>query len=203
LRFGAIGYPRLPGRPLDASRATAHTAGELAGFLRKLHGVPRARLAPLSVPEAPGWHDCVAQLEPLLPRVEQALAPAERDVMRAWWHEALVDAAMTRYEPSLRHGDLWHENVLVDAGAIVAVVDWEGATVGDPAEDLAPQFYLGEAFADAVLDAYGADDVFRNRVRRHRELREFAGLRWALSRRDDAELAESLAKIRSSPIFAR
>ena len=57
---------------------------------------------------------------------------------------------------ALIHGDLWYENLLVDAdsGALVAILDFEDAHLGDPATDLAPQRQLGEPFAAAVLDAY-------------------------------------------------
>jgi aminoglycoside phosphotransferase (APT) family kinase protein len=60
------------------------------------------------------------------------------------------------YQPSLVHGDLWYENVLFDAeqDRLVGVIDFENASIGDPALDLATQRYLGEPFAGAVFDAY-------------------------------------------------
>jgi aminoglycoside phosphotransferase (APT) family kinase protein len=126
-------------------------------------------------------------------------------VLDAWWQEAVADAAMTPPAPVLRHGDVWYRNVLVAGNPprVAAVLDWGGVAIGDPAEDLAPQFYLGCEFAEAVLARYGSDEAFHARVRRYRELREFAGMRWSVDHRDETELGESVDKLRRSPIFTK
>ena len=47
--------------------------------------------------------------------------------------------------PSIVHGDYRLDNTLVDKGQIVAVLDWEMATVGDPLTDVALMIAYGEA----------------------------------------------------------
>ncbi|OZD59761.1 hypothetical protein CH263_22435 [Rhodococcus sp. 06-1059B-a] len=51
-----------------------------------------------------------------------------------WW---LRDHLPTEPSEVLVHGDFRVENVLVQRGAVTAVIDWELAHVGHPAEDLA------------------------------------------------------------------
>jgi len=62
-----------------------------------------------------------------------------------------IRAARAAWRPmALVHADLKHDNVLVDAGSGVRVVDWEMARVGDPAWDLA-------GLTARLLVARGAD----------------------------------------------
>lgn len=73
-----------------------------------------------------------------------------------WWDRFLADARMHRYQPAIRHGDLWHGNLLIHAnGKISAVLDWEMVAIADPAQDLALARYLGPQFTTTVLDHYG------------------------------------------------
>jgi aminoglycoside 2''-phosphotransferase len=201
---GAIGHGKLPGEPLARRAASPALARDVARFLRALHVFPVRRARNAGAPDAPAWRDRVLTVADLLPVLRARLSPAERERLDAWWDGAFDGDATTSYPPALRHGDAWYENFLVDGtpARLTAVLDWEGVAVGDPAEDLAPQFYLGSEFAEAVLAAYGADDALCACVRLHRGLREFAGLRWAVEHADEAELDESVAKLRRSPIFA-
>ena len=58
------------------------------------------------------------------------------------------------------HGDLHPDNVLVDAGRLVGVIDFGDLTGGDPATDLASAWLLFDpATADDVLGAYGDVDA--------------------------------------------
>lgn len=66
-------------------------------------------------------------------------------------------------QPVLVHMDYWMGNMLWDQGQIVAVFDWEEASYGDPAIDLAycrMDMYLskmGKAAADELLAVYEAE----------------------------------------------
>lgn len=57
---------------------------------------------------------------------------------RAVW-EAIVAHLpyLEAVEPTLVHIDYWRGNLLWDQGQIAAVIDWEEASLGDPAEDVA------------------------------------------------------------------
>jgi aminoglycoside 2''-phosphotransferase len=195
-RYGAIGYPKLPGAPLGPGGGTPWLAEEVAGFLRALHAVRDADADDRRL-------DLDALREATGPALEHALAPAEQRTFGRWWEELRADDELRVFEPALRHGDLWYENLLVADGRLAGVLDWEGAAYADAAQDFAPLRHLGDAFADAVLEAYGADDALRRRAQRHWELRELYGIRLALELADEQELADGLAKLRAGPILRR
>ena len=210
--FGAIGYRRLAGEPLSPGPAGARLdliAADLAGFLVTLHGLPLEDAHEAGLPARDRVGDWFAGLcRDVLPVLRERLSAGEYDTVRRWARDFDADEEIDRFAPTVCHGDLWYGNVLVDraAGRVVGVVDWENAAVGDPASDLARQLHLGEAFAAAVLREYGAcgghvDDALRHRIRRRWELLEFAGIRTASALGDEAELAETVAKLRAGPIL--
>lgn len=81
-----------------------------------------------------------------------AAARAHIDLWLAYWRECrpasgfeeideayawiLTHLAMAEGPPVWVHGDVGFHNILMEGGRIVAVVDWEFAHAGDPAEDL-------------------------------------------------------------------
>jgi aminoglycoside phosphotransferase (APT) family kinase protein len=82
--------------------------------------------------------------------------------------------------PVLCHGDLSSGNLLFDEGQLMGIIDWEFASGGDPAYDLAvfltnvsPFWHTAQdEIMSALLQAYGANgsDNFYNRVLAHRTL---------------------------------
>lgn len=78
----------------------------------------------------------------------------------ALW-QAVIDVlpAQTKVEPALVHIDYWSGNILWDQDRISAVVDWEEASQGDPAIDVAycrmEMFLVGmKEAADTFLEIY-------------------------------------------------
>lgn len=100
-------------------------------------------------------HEGTRGLPPLRPAAEQRavhgvifeglLAPGVRALEPRLWDE--VVATMEDHAACLVHADLWSKNLLVRRGQPVAVVDFEGAIVADPALD------LGTLLAVAALPA--------------------------------------------------
>ncbi len=222
--FGVMGYPKLRGRPLQprdlAASNAARIARDVAAFLVALHRVPPRDVTALGLPDLSDPGDREAGWPRLrdnvMPALRAVLPPGEYDALERWWDVFLGDDAMRRYTPSLCHGDLWYENILVDdrgaaegaATSVAGVVDFECAAVGDPAQDFATGLHLGAPFARAVLQAYRElggvlDDGVEHRVRRWWEAREFDGLAFALRRDDAAEFHDALRKVRAGPILSR
>jgi aminoglycoside 2''-phosphotransferase len=191
---GAIGYRKLPGDPVAADGGTPQLADDVATFLRSLHGL-RDVAATDQALDLPGLRDAT------LPPLERALAAAELDTVARWWEDVRRDEEMRSFVPTVRHGDFWYENLLVEHGRLVAVLDWGGAGYADPAEDFATLRHLGDSFAEAVLDAYGADAALRRREQRYWQLRELHGIAIALELGDDEMLADGVAKLRRGAIF--
>jgi aminoglycoside phosphotransferase (APT) family kinase protein len=77
------------------------------------------------------------------PRIEAILASAEK-------------LSATDAELGLVHGDLHQRHVLVDAGALTAIIDWGDVCRADPCIDLAPYWsLLTPAGRERFLAEYG------------------------------------------------
>ena len=211
--FGVIGYPKLEGEPLTPDLLPQtdlrRLAMEVAGFLVALHGFPPDRAQELGVPgQDARWADLVALRDEELPLLRDVLTAGEHRTVARWWDGFLTDAELRRHAPRLLHGDLWYENILVDAArSVVGVLDFADASVGDPAQDFATLRHLDEPFMEHVLDAYTAaggllGDNIQHRVRRYWELREFGGVRYAV-RFDPTELEDAVRKLRNGPVLSQ
>ena len=100
------------------------------------------------------------------------------------WEQALEDAALWRFRPTVVHGDLAEENVLVAGGTVVAVRGWSQAHVGDPAEDLAWVYSSAPVDClDSIEDAYDiarSEGVDRHLRERAELVSELSLARWLL-----------------------
>jgi aminoglycoside phosphotransferase (APT) family kinase protein len=72
-----------------------------------------------------------------------------------------ADASLLR-RTDVMHGDFHHRNLLVDGGAVKAVIDWESARAGDARYDLVLLDYWTD-----VYDGSGVDPRAAARVRAH------------------------------------
>lgn len=212
--FGIMGYPRLQGTsllPEILSHANVtQLASDVAAFLLALHRFPVEEAEALGLQTAADSGIALEALrDDVLPPLRDVLTGKEHQTVARWWDSFLADERIRDYTPVLRHGDLWYEHILVDGALpkVVGVVDFEDASVGDPAQDFATQIHLGEEFAARVIDSYRAaggilNQSFHHRVRRLWELREFGGIQFAVRFDDPAELADSVRKLRSGPILS-
>ena len=148
--------PFFPGQvaALAAPGDLASAAVALGEFLAALHGP-----AP---PEAPVNPFRGGPLADRASRVTEHLGliatGTEVGAARAIW-ESAVEAAPWAGPPAWVHGDLHPANILVNAGAISAVIDFGDVTAGDPATDLSVAWMLFPAKERAVFwQAYGRAD---------------------------------------------
>lgn len=206
LPFGAIGYQRLPGQQCQPDIATETTGRQLGIFLAALHRIDTGPLAAMPGPKEVWrqWQDLRKVTQPV---VRHQMTKSENRHLDRWWDQFLTDQRMRRFQPAVRHGDLWYGNLLVhEHGTISAVLDWEMIAIADPAQDLALARYLGAQFTNAVLDGYRSsggtfDRETQYRADRHWELRELTGIPLAQAVNDEDEISECIGKLRSGPIF--
>ncbi len=210
--FGVIGYPKLPGTPLIPEMLSGegnNLIAELAAFLAALHRFPPREVLSIGVPILPTFSPEVeAMRDEVLPALSSRLTQAEYERVARWWESFLSNERMRRYKPALVHGDLWYENVLVDERGehVLGVVDFEGASLADPATDFAAQFYLGEPFVVLLWEQYAeaggtADEDLLYRAKRLWQLREFEGVQFSIRTDDMEELEDSILKLRWSGVL--
>jgi aminoglycoside phosphotransferase (APT) family kinase protein len=141
-RFGepALGYPWkwsvlpwLPGTPADLAEPAATQAVALAKFLRSLHTPSPSDAPPNAARGVPLWRRAAA-IEERMRRLSVKTDSITKPVKRTW-----ENALQAPYAESSKwlHGDLHARNVLVENGAITAIIDWGDITSGDLATDLA------------------------------------------------------------------
>jgi len=114
----------------DPPYATARTriASQLGEILARIHAVDLADLPPLAHREAAdhivGMRRALDALSQPQPVFELALS----------WLDRRRPPPIAR--PLLVHGDYRTGNYLADESGVTAILDWEGAHLGDPIEDL-------------------------------------------------------------------
>ena len=151
----AMGYRRLDGSPATGDEGI--WPERLGRFLYDLHMAPpefvglRAR-SPEDIRR--GRRDeCLRLREVVAP----LLGVSERSRADAMLADYLDDDRNWRFAGCLTHGDLGPEHVLVSPGGdLVGVIDWEEASVGDPAWDFAWWLHARPGVGVRALAAYGA-----------------------------------------------
>lgn len=136
-----------------ASAAEARALGEgLIDLMASVHAAPRAAFEGIA-PHL-GAASQVAFFDAEIRRVELEPMPELR--LAAW---RLMDMLPAQERVVLTHGDFRPANVLVEAGRITALLDWEFAHLGDPLADLGwylTPYYEGEHLVPGV---WGEADV--------------------------------------------
>ena len=212
LPFGAMGYSKIPGRPLDPTDLphSDALASEIAKFLFELHRID---------PEVAGLsdHSVESARRPIERKFYNRTAVVVREELggpaveriEQWLETLLTEERVRKFTPRLRHGDMWYENILLDptSGRLAGVLDFEVAEMGDPARDFATLRHVSDGFARSVFDLYRAlggevDDCIDNRIQGQWELREFDGLQHIILNNISDELPDAIAKIRDGPILS-
>lgn len=148
---------KILGNP-EFAKAEQRLAGQCAAELAKIHAIPLESL-PADIPR----DDARSLLAGLGERYrDYGAAIPVFDYALRWLEDHLPEPA----RPCLLHGDFRMGNLMIDADGIAAILDWELAHLGDPAQDLAylctPSWRFtrhdrpvgGFAGIDEFLDAY-------------------------------------------------
>ena len=132
---GVILRKGIPDEMVPGPELTARVAEGLVGTLAELHAVDyeAAGLGDLGRPE--GY--VRRQIEGWTRRYEKAETDSVPDA--EWIAAWLLESMPARPADALIHNDFKHDNVVLDPddwSRIIAVLDWEMATLGDPLMDL-------------------------------------------------------------------
>jgi aminoglycoside 2''-phosphotransferase len=187
-------YRKLEGQPLQPKMLehldAAQLARDIASFMCALHTLPAQDAVSWGIPAISRTAQLLAAADRVLPAI-----PSEFRSTALMWRERFVELP---HADAPIHGDLWHENILIDqhSGRLSGVLDFDEASIGDPAWDLATQLHCGRAFAKLVFDAYSPKDpTLWARAEALFRLRPFEGLDWAVRYRDAEEFEDGLKKL--------
>lgn len=194
-------YPRISGRALDVIERPIEHGGTIGAALRDLHAFPVDRAAELLRLGSPDgvWRgryedlwDVVSAIA--LPEMDRQLAD---DVRRHY--SRLVDAPPV-FPPCLVHNDLGPEHVLIrrdDRVPPVALLDFEDATVGDPAVDLTPLVaFLGRAALPELVGDRDLGDRLSERLWFYRWMGSVHAVIYGVTADVEEERVGGLAELR-------
>lgn len=160
VRLGTLStfvYSHLSGTTRSVEELTSgpeSLAREIGSALAAIHDLPRALVSNADLPSYTPNEFRQRRLNELDQAATTGKIPAA--LLRRWEH-AMEDVSLWRFNPSVVHGDLHEDNLLVEAGRVTAVTGWTDLRIGDPADDFAWLVASNEQdFVDAVLKAYTA-----------------------------------------------
>ena len=159
---------------------------QLAAILARLHALPLDRLVGTGIhaAQAPVTEASITgMVEAIVGRIDELTGPPFAPVYlaRRWLLDHIADVVPAP-RVCLLQGDFGFHNMLVDGDRITALVDWEAATIGPPARELAAAWsaatYLmdGDEFLGAYVDAGGSpDDTDRRAINFYRLVLQLGG----------------------------
>lgn len=148
-------YSHLAGSTRSVEELTAAPevlAREIGGALAAIHDLPRSLVSNADLPSYTPNEFRQRRLNELDQAATTGKIPA---VLLRRWEHALEDVSLWRFNPSVVHGDLHEDNLLVEGQRVTAVTGWTDLRIGDPADDFAWLVASNEQdFVAAVLAAY-------------------------------------------------
>lgn len=148
-------YSHLAGSIRSVEELTAGPdalAREIGAALAAIHDLPRSLVSNADLPSYTPNEFRQRRLNELDQAATTGKIPA---VLLRRWEHALEDVSLWRFNPSVVHGDLHEDNLLVEGQRVTAVTGWTDLRIGDPADDFAWLVASNEQeFVAAVLAAY-------------------------------------------------
>ncbi len=127
-------------------------AKEVGAALAAIHDLPLTLVTNADLPSYSANEFRQRKLNELDQAATTGKIPAT--LLRRWEH-ALEDVALWRFNPSVVHGDLHEDNLMVQDDAVTALTGWTDLRIGDPADDFAWLVASNEAsFVESVLSHY-------------------------------------------------
>ncbi|WP_152273590.1 macrolide 2'-phosphotransferase [Arthrobacter koreensis] len=175
-------YSHLPGSTRDIDELAgggAELAADIGRTMAAIHALPQSLVNNADLPSYTANEFRQRKLNELDQAATTGKIPAT--LLRRWEH-ALEDVALWRFSPTVVHGDLHEDNLLVSGGRVSAVNGWTDLRIGDPADDFAWLIAANNSgFTDTVHHAYveaRPDAVDPHLIRRAALSAEFALAQW-------------------------
>jgi aminoglycoside phosphotransferase (APT) family kinase protein len=191
-------YSHLTGSTRDLESLAAAGRGmaaELGRVLAAIHELPKSLVQEANLPSYGANEFRQRKLNELDQAATTGRIPS---VLLRRWEHALEDVTLWRFSPTVVHGDLHEDHLLISGSRVSAVTGWTDLRIGDPADDFAWLAAVSDpGFVDGVYAAYnkargGTPD--QHLARRAALAAEFALAQWmvrGLAMEDPQMIAEA------------
>ena len=179
-------------------------AAQLGATFSELHDFDPRSLTAIGIPheqEGPrGWLSSVVEDAAVIRRA----LPADLRRCCAPYLTGEIDSPPAYAgPPRLIHNDIGIEHLIVDPGSgrLVGIIDWEDASIGDPAFDFVGlRYWLGADFVESMLQCYAVavDPGFRERLEFLTRLRTLDDLGNALLKSGRHRIGKHVAWLRTA-----
>jgi aminoglycoside 2''-phosphotransferase len=159
-KCGYAVYRYLPGHELDLRTLTQKqqeaAAETLATFLRELHQLKLSPEIEALLPAEDARHNAEEYLQAAKEEIIPQLAAAEASSLLARFESYLSRPENFTFQPVIIHADLSGDHILIEDGAVAAIIDFGDINLGDPDYDFMYLFdSFGEEFTLSVASRYG------------------------------------------------
>ena len=187
------GYRKINGVTVESQRFrkewTRPLATQISSFLKELHSIRVRGNSLKSIPRysPEEWLRSIRQHHNKIRRIiYPLLGSGLRARSEEFWRALLADFANASFSPTLIHGDLGTENILIDPASakLTGILDWGYAQVSDPALEFAHIFMHKSELGEEVLRLYGDQGSgFKGRVQWYVDSEPFYDIMWGISHR--------------------
>jgi len=121
------------GTPLSSLKDGRVAIPSLASAIAAIHNLPTSIVTRNVIPATTPL-DSLRDAAGIIDRAHQTTKIPSPLLDR--WDSAIEDAGMWQFTPTITHGNLDFDAVLMDGATVSGVINWAGARVADPADDL-------------------------------------------------------------------
>lgn len=195
----AIVYELLPGDSYDADALTGHegVAGSIGRAIAAIHGLPTAFIGTAGLPQQSAQDCRTSTIDLIDSAANTGYLPA---ALLRRWEQATDDASLWQFAPTVVHGSLSAESILITDDAVSAVLGWSALCVGDPARDLHWLLAARGKAAETAVSAYtearqGGDSRLTQRAMLYAELELARWLLHGTASRDQSIVDDAVAML--------
>ncbi|MBB5641860.1 phosphotransferase [Cryobacterium roopkundense] len=151
----AIVYELLAGDTFDADALTGHegVAGSIGRGIAAIHGLPTAFVGTAGLPQQSAEQCRTSTIEIIDQAANTGYLPA---ALLRRWEQATDDDALWQFAPTVVHGSMSADSLLITDDSVSGVLGWSGLCVGDPARDLHWLLSARGEAAETAISAYTA-----------------------------------------------
>lgn len=135
------------GAPLSSLKDPRAVFPSLAIAIAAIHNLPGSIVTRNIVPTVTSL-DSLRDAAGVIDRAHQTTKVPSALLDR--WDAAIEDSGMWQFTPTISHGGMTFDDVLVDSGRVTGIINWSNCRVADPADDLVN--FFGRVSTEAATE---------------------------------------------------